>query len=251
MEPDEPEPLVERPSSTLALDMLALMEDAETADVEFRVGPPPGRPLYAHRVVLMHRSDYFRALLAGGFREDCARAKIRLMDMRPHVFQSLLEFVYTDNVKALGDDPGLAVELLRCSARYCMPRLLALCEVRLCGAATQQNVPRLLMLSQLCHAPQLEAFCRHFARRCGVDVLANSTQRAAIAEARDEVHSTGFCDVDVTGTAGDCFAPHHDNRRVAFRVVSTGPEMRRRENGGFDDTNDAVYDSLIDDNDGF
>lgn len=166
MDPDEPEPEMVCPKSTLANDLLELVDDKSSADITFLVGRMR-QPVYAHRSILVVRSAYFRALLAGGFAENGAQQLV-IPEISREVFVKVLEFIYTDHLQDF--TPDMAVELMRWASRYCLPRLLAQCEVYLRDLVTVQNLEQMLKLARCCHAVQLEAYCNHFMRKHGVQL---------------------------------------------------------------------------------
>ena len=73
----------------------ALLRSEQGADVRFRVG---GRTFAAHRCVLSAWSPVFNAQLFGAMREGTATRDdcIQIDDMMPQVFETLLNFVYTN-----------------------------------------------------------------------------------------------------------------------------------------------------------
>lgn len=97
-------PAVAIPDATPGADVgmdLAWLRDSEEGqdlcDVELDVGSDTSRRLFrAHRAVLCARSDYFRALLAGGFREASRTGgRIALPDLDPDAFELVLAYTYT------------------------------------------------------------------------------------------------------------------------------------------------------------
>merc|ERR1712224_639080 len=98
------------------------------ADMIFLVGPDQ-QPVYAHRCLLASRSEYFEALLQGGFQETGTR-QLSVPDMSKDVLLLLLEYIYTDKL-ATDELTVIYARLLQFAAQYCMPRLVELCELEL------------------------------------------------------------------------------------------------------------------------
>mmetsp|Transcript_61816 Transcript_61816/g.180671 ORF Transcript_61816/g.180671 Transcript_61816/m.180671 type:complete len:725 (-) Transcript_61816:69-2243(-) len=72
-------------------------EGMSLADVTLAVGQGDScRSFPAHRAVLCARSDYFRALLAGGFRESAGDCRVvTLPDLDSAAFELVLSYIYT------------------------------------------------------------------------------------------------------------------------------------------------------------
>lgn len=75
-------------------DMVQLYLNKEYSDVTFLV---EHQKLYAHRVILAARSDYFRALLYGGLAES-NQSEIRLHKTPVFAFKALLRYIYSGNI---------------------------------------------------------------------------------------------------------------------------------------------------------
>lgn len=71
-EPAGPNPAM---ALSLAGDLALLVDNAQFADIEFALDD--GRRLVAHKSILFARSDYFRKMLAGGYRE-AADARVQI-----------------------------------------------------------------------------------------------------------------------------------------------------------------------------
>lgn len=84
------------PSSTYLADMRGCINDAATADVSFEVDE---RVVRAHRAVLVHRCDYFKALLDGQFRE-ASEGHVLVNDVEYNVFLAGLTYLYTGSIDA-------------------------------------------------------------------------------------------------------------------------------------------------------
>ena len=99
------------PGADLGADFAWLRESdqgLELADVFVDVGPEADRKSFAaHRAVLCARSDYFRALLAGGFREASRDVgRVALPDLDAGAFELALAYLYSGRL--LLPPPGSA-----------------------------------------------------------------------------------------------------------------------------------------------
>ena len=81
--------------SAYTAQMEAMLEDPTFADVTFDVS---GTCITAHRAVLCARSEYFKAMLTSGFKEQ-QDGKISIDDTTPGAFRTLLRYLYTDELR--------------------------------------------------------------------------------------------------------------------------------------------------------
>ncbi|CAL4933476.1 unnamed protein product [Urochloa decumbens] len=143
----------------------ALLQGGKGADVRFLVA---GEAFAAHRCVLAARSPVFDALLFGPMKEGTATENcIRIDDMVPQVFESLLHFIYTDSLpEAEGQDEEasatMAQHLLEAADRYGMDRLKLICEDRLCRYIDVSTVGTSLALAELHRCQGLKETCFQF-----------------------------------------------------------------------------------------
>ena len=158
---DAPEPAVKLQASTLADDMRLVLEDTSTTDVTFLVGEA-SVPIHAHKSIVKARSQYFNALLSGGFSET-GEHEVRLPDASPETFPYILEYLYCGKIENI--PPSLVVELMHFASRYCLDGLVALCEVHLRNCVNVENVAQVMHISQDSHARQLKRYCTFYARK--------------------------------------------------------------------------------------
>ena len=83
--------------SVFVTQMAALLDDDSLSDVTFVVGDTR---IHAHRVILIARSEYFRAMLTSGFSEGQkgSSKEITIGDTTPEAFKALLRYLYTDEL---------------------------------------------------------------------------------------------------------------------------------------------------------
>ncbi|KAK3157597.1 hypothetical protein QOZ80_2AG0124850 [Eleusine coracana subsp. coracana] len=144
-----------------------LLMGGQGADVVFQVGDEEFR---AHRCVLAARSPVFCAGLLGSMREGTVREDcIKIDDMLPLVFKSLLHFIYTDSLpdETEGQDDAtaaaaMAQHLLEAADRYDMKRLKLICEDRLCRYIDVNTVATTLALAEQHHCLGLKEACFDF-----------------------------------------------------------------------------------------
>ncbi|EER91604.1 BTB/POZ and MATH domain-containing protein 1 [Sorghum bicolor] len=142
----------------------ALLLAGKGADLRFLVGD---KTFAAHRCVLGARSPVFDAMLFGQMKEGTATENcIRIDDMAPQVFQTLLHFIYTDSLPETieQDDSGatMAQHLLEAADRYDLQRLKLICEDRLCQQIDVSTVATTLALAEQHHCQALKEACFEF-----------------------------------------------------------------------------------------
>ncbi|XP_039827222.1 BTB/POZ and MATH domain-containing protein 2-like, partial [Panicum virgatum] len=145
----------------------ALLLGGKGADVRFLVG---GEVFAAHRCVLAARSPVFEALLFGPMKEGTATESccIRIDDMLPQVFQSLLHFIYTDSLPETQDQQDkeasntMAQHMLEAADRYGMGRLKLICEDMLCIYIDMSTVATSLALAKQHRCQGLKEACFEF-----------------------------------------------------------------------------------------
>lgn len=136
------------------------------ADVKFQV---EGSIVYGHRVILKARSEVMAAMLSGAFREGDVDTEISIQYASLESFLALLEYLYTDHAPI---EEGDSVEIMALADRFCLPRLVTLCELYITkkvDKAVQKKVADgtddvidLLLTSQAHNAKQLSNWCLHF-----------------------------------------------------------------------------------------
>ncbi|XP_067032114.1 rho-related protein racA-like isoform X2 [Acropora muricata] len=152
-------------STGLATKKLFLNKELQ-ADVKFCV---KGSIVFGHKVILKARSEVMAAMLSGAFREGDLNAEINIQDASLESFLALLEYLYTDHAPI---EEGNSVEIMVLADRFCLPRLVTLCELYITkkvDRAVQKKVADgtsdvidLLFTSQAHNAKQLSGWCLHF-----------------------------------------------------------------------------------------
>lgn len=125
--------------------------------------------LYAHRAVLMARSEVMAAMFGGGFSEkDSLEVTIKVTTVKS--FLALLVFLYTDTVPTNVTVSDYR-ELLVLADRFCLPQLISVCEGAIVdristeikkkrlNSAQCNDVINLLLTGQAHNAPQLARWC--------------------------------------------------------------------------------------------
>ncbi|CAN6288189.1 unnamed protein product [Urochloa humidicola] len=142
-----------------------LLLGGKGADVTFLV---LGETFAAHRCVLAARSPVFDTLLFGPMKEgNATESCIRIDDILPQVFQSLLHFIYTDSLpetegQSKEGSTMMAQHLLEAADRFDLQRLKLICEERLCKHIDVSTVATTLALADQHHCQGLKKACFEF-----------------------------------------------------------------------------------------
>ncbi|XP_004986481.2 BTB/POZ and MATH domain-containing protein 1 [Setaria italica] len=142
------------------VDRATPQHDFSDADVMFQVGD---EVFSAHRSVLAARSPVFEAELNSVTR--VAGECIRIDDMLPQVFESLLHFVYTDSLPEMtgAEEPMMAEHLLVAADRFGMQDLKLICEEKLlCTDINEDTIAKMLRLAVQHHCRLLRDACIEF-----------------------------------------------------------------------------------------
>eukprot|EP00936_MAST-01D_sp_MAST-1D-sp1_P002006 g2006.t1 len=92
------------PRRSLPSDLRRLLNNEHRSDVCFVV---QGRPVHAHRAIIMARCEPLACMLDGHFRES-RLARVEMHDIAYDVFLAFLEYLYTGEVRALRQEQGQA-----------------------------------------------------------------------------------------------------------------------------------------------
>ncbi|OQV18959.1 putative BTB and MATH domain-containing protein 43 [Hypsibius exemplaris] len=135
--------------STLTADLRDMYSGKEFCD--FVLIANDGKELETHRNIVAARSDVFRAMLQHDTKER-QTGKCRIDDLDGSTLDALLAYMYCDTLEPLkssGKNSRVAEELLKAADKYRVSGLKAACEHQLISNVNQENVGRLLVLSDM------------------------------------------------------------------------------------------------------
>jgi speckle-type POZ protein len=118
-------------------------------DVSIEVGT---KIFHAHKVVLIARSPVFRDLFTKN-QQPQPIDSLKISNIQPEVFGELLRFLYTDQVKNLGQ---YAKDLLGAADEYMLDMLKRKCEKVLTHQVSMENCLELLLLADRHAVPKLK-----------------------------------------------------------------------------------------------
>lgn len=172
------ESLTNLPSESLSGDFVRLLNQKQASDVTFIV---EGRPIYAHRCIIMVRCEPLDKLLNSGLKESFQK-EIVINDIQYEIFLAFLEFLYTARVRALTNNKSdtaleFALDLLVVADQYLVSDLKSLCENAVQGSINAENVAFMFKTAHERHAFSLKKRCfdfimRNFAKVIGTHAFA-------------------------------------------------------------------------------
>ncbi|CAG8604975.1 11222_t:CDS:2 [Paraglomus occultum] len=118
--------------ASLAIDLSHLLSDTSLADIKIEVGSGTDKKVfYAHAAVLYTRCPYFRTkALEHGSKYANAGSRmgetfIRIDDIRPNIFEHILNYIYTDSTPSTDLSPDDLLTLLAACTRFSLILLIA------------------------------------------------------------------------------------------------------------------------------
>ncbi|ORX76818.1 BTB-domain-containing protein [Anaeromyces robustus] len=127
----------------------------KTADVELII---EGKSIYAHKIILSARSNYFKAMFNSGMCES-ESSKITITDFKYSTIESLIKFLYSVKTE-INDDLNELIELYRAADKYQLESLMNYIHQSICSRITCQNACSIL--SEIYCFPRLEKSCLEF-----------------------------------------------------------------------------------------
>jgi len=114
---------------------------------------------YCHKALLCQRSEYFRAMLVGHFKESAEKI-VTLNDIEPEVMYMVIEYLYSNDVKKANAEKF--VRLLEVGQAYLIDDLRKFSIVNLCRFISDDSVIDLLRLSDMYSAVRLQDECLEY-----------------------------------------------------------------------------------------
>lgn len=142
------------PKGAIMDDVHSLFNNKELSDLTVVV---EGKPIYCNRAMLAVRCPVFKAMLYGPMREGQQKT-ISIPEARHEVFLRLIEYLYTDDIRSELEADAY-VELLMLGEQYNLPRLKAMCGVKLKQSISVNKVSTLLMTAHRHNSQQLKDLC--------------------------------------------------------------------------------------------
>ncbi|XP_075256749.1 BTB/POZ domain-containing protein 9-like [Convolutriloba macropyga] len=157
----------------LSQDLAALYLNQELSDVTFVVG---GERFVSHRVILASRSDYFRVLLFGSFREaQSSENEFVFEDTSALAFGALLKYIYTGKLAICEYTEPEVLEILGLAHKYRFELLEESIASYLKISLTVENVCLIYDDSLLYGLTTLTEICKEFLDSNASEVMEHRT----------------------------------------------------------------------------
>ncbi|XP_034948548.1 ankyrin repeat and BTB/POZ domain-containing protein 2 isoform X2 [Chelonus insularis] len=134
------------------------VNNPELSDVQFRV---EGRVFYGHKIVLVTSSPRFRSMLSSKLCEGNPPI-VQINDIRYHIFQIVMEFLYHGGCATLEVNQGDVLELMAAANFFQLDGLLRFCEAQCSAMVDLDNVVSMYIHAKVYNAVQLLEYCQGF-----------------------------------------------------------------------------------------
>ena len=135
-----------------------------------------GGKIDAHKIVLVARLEYFRAMLGSSWLETSGSVSIQVP---VNLMEIIIEYLYTDDCLIIrqSNDIDLLTQVMVVADQFLIERLKEICEVRLAQLVSLKNVSELFCFATSLNANQLKKFTMQFiCLNLGALVECNSLQ---------------------------------------------------------------------------
>lgn len=134
------------------------VNNPELSDVQFLV---EGRVFYAHKIVLVTSSPRFRGMLSSRLCEGNPPV-VQINDIRYHIFQLVMQFLYNGGCENLQVDSSDVLELMAAANFFQLDGLLQYCEVQCSTMIDLDNIVSMYIHAKVYSAAQLMEYCQGF-----------------------------------------------------------------------------------------
>lgn len=155
----------------LSKDISVLCNNKTLSDVTFLVGKDR-KPVYAHKVILCQRSQYFSKLfLQSGMKENFEN-EVEKPNISKDVFVLLMQYLYSGVVELTIDN---VLPVLAAADELTLQELKGFCVSFVTDHIDSENALQLLDMAYKYHSDELIESCYEFIKDNSVDVLANES----------------------------------------------------------------------------
>ncbi|XP_008547704.2 ankyrin repeat and BTB/POZ domain-containing protein 3 [Microplitis demolitor] len=134
------------------------VNNPELSDVQFRV---EGRVFYGHKIVLITSSPRFRNMLSSKLCEGNPPI-VQINDIRYHIFQMVMEFLYHGGCASLEVNQSDVLELMAAANFFQLDGLLRYCEAQCSSIIDLDNIVSMYIHAKVYNANQLLEYCQGF-----------------------------------------------------------------------------------------
>ena len=149
-----------------------LLETGLWSDCDFIVGHFPNMKIFhCHKIFLAMASPVFEAMFFGNLAET--RREIKILDVQPEAFASMLEYVYTDEIHLSNFE--LVCDICYAAKKYMLPDLVEECTKFLWRDLYPRNACRALEFASLFEEPVLQEKALQVITHQTLDVIEDPT----------------------------------------------------------------------------
>ncbi|KAJ8675265.1 hypothetical protein QAD02_011051 [Eretmocerus hayati] len=134
------------------------VNNPELSDVQFRV---EGRVFYGHKIVLVTSSPRFKNMLSSKLCEGNPPI-IQINDIRYHIFQLVMEFLYHGGSASLEVNQNDVLELMAAANFFQLDGLLRFCEAQCSTMVDLDNIVSMYIHAKVYNAQHLLEYCQGF-----------------------------------------------------------------------------------------
>ncbi|XP_011298194.1 ankyrin repeat and BTB/POZ domain-containing protein BTBD11 isoform X2 [Fopius arisanus] len=134
------------------------VNNPELSDVQFRV---EGKVFYGHKIVLVTSSPRFRNMLSSKLCEGNPPI-VQINDIRYHIFQMVMEFLYHGGCTTLEVNQSDVLELMAAANFFQLDGLLRFCESQCSAMIDLDNIVSMYIHAKVYNAAQLLEYCQGF-----------------------------------------------------------------------------------------
>ncbi|XP_058065392.1 uncharacterized protein LOC131215033 [Anopheles bellator] len=135
------------------------VNNPELSDVTFRV---ENRIFYGHKIVLVTASPRLQSMLSSKLNEGTGTPTVQINDIRYHIFELVMQFLYSGGCSALDVAAGDVLELMAAASFFQLEGLLRYTEARCSEMIDIDNVVAMYIHAKVYNAQKLLEFCQGF-----------------------------------------------------------------------------------------
>ncbi|XP_033149485.1 ankyrin repeat and BTB/POZ domain-containing protein 2 [Drosophila busckii] len=139
------------------------VNNPELSDVTFRV---EGKIFYGHKIVLVTASSRFQSMLSSKLSEASGASgstpTVQINDIRYHIFQLVMQFLYSGGCNALDVSHADVLELMAAASFFQLDALLRYTEARCSEMVDIDNVVAMYIHAKVYNANNLLEYCQCF-----------------------------------------------------------------------------------------
>ncbi|KAH8259562.1 hypothetical protein KR026_006215 [Drosophila bipectinata] len=135
------------------------VNNPELSDVTFRV---EGKIFYGHKIVLVTASPRFQSMLSSKLSDANSTPTVQINDIRYHIFQLVMQFLYSGGCNSLDVAHGDVLELMAAASFFQLEGLLRYTEARCSEMVDVDNVVAMYIHAKVYNANRLLEYCQCF-----------------------------------------------------------------------------------------